>query len=320
MPQTSPPERPRPSRVAGGAAGPCPSPGRPRRVAAALLALLVLPLLAVGCAGPAAAPSEPPLPYPASARERILRIALAEWEDWGRVTRDAFVRAPSTGLEGEPENFPRVLAYWGAVEYDHDAVATNRALYASELAAPRDGPRSLFAKPYWSAAFVAYVMRSAGVGLREFRPSATHAFYLDRLIADAMAYPDLAPFVPRDAAEYAPRPGDLVCFDRSPRDKALRHWSQRVAEAGVRRPMHCDIVTGAAPGVVEVVGGNVMDAVAMTRIPADAAGRLLPPPPGFPPWFGVFENRLGRLPPWADAPPSPPTPPTPSQFRSLPIS
>ena len=47
----------------------------------------------------------------------------------------------------------------------------------------------------------------------------------------------------------------------------------------------------------------MLDAVTRTRFPADASGYLLPEPPGAPAWFAVFENRLGRLPPWRDANP-----------------
>ena len=38
--------------------------------------------------------------------------------------------------------------------------------------------------------------------------------------------------------------------------------------------------------------------VTRTRFATDAQGLLLPNPPGSPVWFAVFENRLGRLPPW----------------------
>ena len=65
--------------------------------------------------------------------------------------------------------------------------------------------------------------------------------------------------------------------------------------------MHCDIVVGSEPGFVLAVGGNVGDAVSRTRFPADASGYLLPQPPGSPVLFAVFENRLGRLPPWGDS-------------------
>jgi hypothetical protein len=66
--------------------------------------------------------------------------------------------------------------------------------------------------------------------------------------------------------------------------------------------MHCDIVVRARPGSVEAIGGNVRDAVSLARFPTDASGALLPRQQGGPTWFAVFENRLGRLPPFG--PPS----------------
>jgi hypothetical protein len=266
-----------------------------------LLPLALLLLAAAACTLPQPAAPEPPLPYPPSARARMLRIALAEWEDWGRIELEPGpARPPSTRAESDPANFPRVLAYWRALPDDEGAVARNRPLYASALAGQAPGA-ALWQEPFWSAAFVSYVLRGAGVDAREFPPSASHAAYVDALIADALRFPATAPFLPRPPAEYAPRPGDLLCADRSPR-APIADWRQRLAEAGRFRPMHCDIVVEASPGGVAAIGGNVLDAVTRTRFPTDAFGRLLPPLPGAPLPFAVFENRLGRLPPWSPAP------------------
>ncbi|MGG5886658.1 DUF2272 domain-containing protein [Falsiroseomonas sp. HC035] len=254
---------------------------------------ILLALLA-GCAAPAP-PPQPPLPYPPAAAQRVVRLALAEWRDWGSPVRHAWTpAAEAPPAESAPANFPRVLAYWRAVEDDEGAIRDNRPLYLSALAGT--AATELWSEPAWSAAFISWVFRSAGVDAREFPPNATHSLYLDALIADALRFPALAPFLPRDPAEHAPRPGDLVCFDRS-RAK-LAQWRDRLAETGRPRPMHCDIVTGIAPGVVEVVGGNVSDAVTMTRYPADAAGLLVQAPPGQTPVLLVMESRLGRLPPF----------------------
>jgi hypothetical protein len=216
----------------------------------------------------------------------MLRLAMAEWEDWGRQDSAATPR----GQETDAANFPRVLAYWRAVPDGAGPIARNRALY-------RRGDPALWREPAWSAAFISFVMRGAGVDGREFPSSAAHAFYLDALIADARRFPATAPFVPHAVADRAPRVGDLVCADRSA--APLATWQDRAAERGRFRPMHCDIVVRAAPGQVDAVGGNVRDAVTLSRFATDTAGRLLPRPPGEPTWFAVFENRLGRLPPWS---------------------
>jgi hypothetical protein len=270
-------------------------------VRAAILALAALLALA-GCAAPIrpARPLSQPLVYPPAAAERVVRLALGEWRDWGGVVRDAWPEMPedAAGMapaESDPANFPRVLAYWRAVENDEGAIRANRPIYAASLSGMTS--TALWSEPAWSAAFISWVFRSAGVDAREFPPDATHSLYLDALIADADAFPATAPFRPHAPGQYAPRPGDLVCFDRS--RARLAHWSERRAEAGIPRPMHCDIVTGVAPGVVEVVGGNVGDTVTLTRYPADAAGFLASAPPGRAPILLVMESRLGRLPPFA---------------------
>jgi hypothetical protein len=257
---------------------------------------LAIGLLLAGCAVPVPAPSPaPPLPYPPAAAQRVVRLALAEWADWGSPVRQAWSVAQAVPpAESAPGNFPRVLAYWRAVEDDEGAIVDNRRIYAATLAGT--GGAALWSEPAWSAAFVSWVFRSAGVDAREFPPNATHSLYLDALIADALRFPATAPFLPREPSAYAPRQGDLVCFDRS--RLKLAHWRDRLAETGRPRPMHCDITTGVAPGVAEVVGGNVSDAVTMTRYPTDAAGLLAQPPEGQTPVLLVMESRLGRLPPY----------------------
>jgi hypothetical protein len=255
------------------------------------MVLLLLPACAV--------PTAPPLTYPPTARERMVRIALAEWEEWGRLVTESGNRPTTTRAESAPVNFPRVLAYWRAVPDDEGAVALNRRLYAAALAGEPTGA-ALWQEPFWSAAFISYVMAAAGVDRREFPPSAAHSDYVDAMIRDALDFPATAPFLPRSLAELAPRPGDLLCADRG--RNPIRDWRQRAADAGRFRPMHCDIVVAAGPGVVDAVGGNVLDSVTRSRFPADAAGYLLSRPADEPNLFVVFENRLGRLPPWSTAP------------------
>jgi hypothetical protein len=292
-----------PSRLRGHRRRPAAAVPPPPR---ALPLLLLLTAAAAGCAAPMPSPPpEPPLPYPPAARERMLRIAIEEWREWGGLVHDPGGPPPPAGPEARPENFPRVLAYWRALDDDEGAVARNRALYRAALEGRPEG-EALWRRPFWSAAFVSYVLRAAGVDRAEFPPAAAHATYVDAMVATALRAPAAAPFVPHGPAERAPRPGDLVCADRGAGAPPLTHWRQRGGDAGRFRPMHCDIVVAAGPGVVEAVGGNVLDAVTLTRFPTDASGRLLPPPPGAPTPFAVFENRLGCLPPWGPPCPGPP--------------
>lgn len=274
-----------------------------------VLRLLPLLLLLVGCAAqPQVAAIPPPLSYPPAARERMIRLALNEWRDWGCVING--LPAPSLAPcgnpgspprpESAPENFPRVLAYWRIVPNAEGAIPANRGRYFAALRGEATSP-ALWASPYWSAAFISWVMASAGVDAPEFKPDAAHSAYLDHLDALAAAWPQLAPFLPRDPSAYAPQRGDLVCRDRSRRP--LASWADRALERGQFRPMHCDIVVEVGAGVVEAVGGNVSDSVTLSRWEADGAGRLLPLA-DHPPVVVIFENRLGRTPPWTPETPS----------------
>lgn len=256
--------------------------------------LFALAALLAACAAPLPPASlAPPLSYPPAARQRMLAIAEAEWRDWGAIEVIGWARLPP-GRESAPANFPRVLAYWASVPEGPAVIAGQRQAYAATLAGA--AAAALWSEPPWSAAFVSHVLRAAGVDAAEFPPTAAHATYIDALVAQALAFPDRAPFVPHAPSARAASPGDLLCADRSARP--LADWMARLAEAGRFRPMHCNIVVAAPTGAVLAIGGNVGDAVVRRRFPADAAGIVQPAPAGEPPFVLLLENRLGRLPPW----------------------
>lgn len=249
-----------------------------------MIRVAALALLLAGCV--AAPPArEPPLLYPASARERMIRIAEAEWADWGRLTPETVPVA----AEGSRDNFPRVLAYWRALDpgADGGAIARNRRRFSA-------GTTGVWEEPAWSAAFISFILRAAGIDAREFPPAPAHATYVDALIADAAEFPDRAPFIPHSPDAYGPALGDLICADRSSRP--IAHWRDRAADAGRFRPMHCDIIVANVAGGVEAVGGNLRDAVTRVRLPTTPDGRLILAPGATPRIFAIFENRLGRLP------------------------
>jgi len=256
--------------------------------------MLMTGLLVAACAAPRPpAFIAPPVSYPPAARQRLLAIAVAEWRDWGAIDVTGWARPPSGG-ESAPANFPRVLAYWSSVPEGPAIIARERAAYAKTLAGKTAPP--LWSEAPWSAAFISYVVRAAGVDAAEFPPAAAHATYIDALLAQALAFPDQAPFVPHAPGERSATPGDLLCADRSA--LPLPHWTARLAETGRFRPMHCDFVTGRADREVLAIGGNLGDAVVRRRFAADVAGIVQSAPPGEPRFVLLLENRLGRLPPW----------------------
>jgi hypothetical protein len=63
-------------------------------------------------------------------------------------------------------------------------------------------------------------------------------------------------------------------------------------------PGHCDVVVAQHPGSLDVVGGNVDNAVAMQHVPVGADGRLASPSgavldPDYP-WFVVLRVAYQR--------------------------
>ncbi|MBB5692670.1 DUF2272 domain-containing protein [Muricoccus pecuniae] len=277
-----------------------------RRASSSLLALL-LAACASGASGPGGTGSSGASRSPGPGAARLASVAEREWRAWGRIAVDGWPVALERTPDATPELFERLMTYWSATPEGPEVVTAHR-LFRDTITAPLAEAASLdpvsglpftvvpanvaissFNHPAWSAAFISFAMAEAGAPRADFDPSASHALYVDRLIAAALADPEGAAFLPRGPAEHAARPGDLLCADRSA--APLPDWPSRLAEAGSFRPMHCDIVVRAGGGTVDIIGGNVLDVVLRRRVPTDAAGHVLPPPPDRPPFFVIFENR-----------------------------
>jgi hypothetical protein len=277
-----------------------------------LMPLLVLLLLAA-CATDSSSPSQPrraeaPTLGPAGpGGARLVAEAEREWRAWGRMAVEGWPFALDRTPDATPELFERLMGYWAATPEGPEVITAHRH-FRDTITAPMTETASLdpvsglpfevmpanvaissFNHPAWSAAFISYSMAAAGVPRSDFDPSASHALYVDRLIANAMADPAGAAFIPHNPSDHAARPGDLVCADRS--GSPLPDWQSRLMESGRFRPMHCDIVVRAGGGKIDMIGGNVLDVVLRRRIPTDAQGHVLPPPIERPPFFVVFENR-----------------------------
>jgi hypothetical protein len=269
-----------------------------------------LALFLVG-AGACAVP-QVPTPTDAVPASLLARAALVEWEAWGRIVVVGWPEARPDDAAATPERFARLMGYWNAVPGGAGVarrLLDQRSTIAAALAEQRsaevaDGDGhvgaasattppledvSLYAYPAWSAAFISAMARRAGVPESDLPSSFRHARYIDAVLDRAIADPRSARFRPYAPEERAPRPGDLLCADRSA--VPLGHWSMRLAEAGRPRPMHCDVVVRNGPGVVEAVGGNVRELVVLRRLPSDAGGRVLPAPLGQPPFVLVLASQ-----------------------------
>ena len=255
-------------------------PSRHRRGFAAghaRLAAILLSLALAGCATRRPAPDAhvPPfarVPYEPFSRAAAVAIALREWRLFGSpIDDDPPGTRPPPLPDDKPERmeglWQRVGEYWwlGVPANQQEAAWTGKHDATGGVFPASDDER--FA---WSAAFVGYVMRIAGAGAR-FPYADAHHVYIDAAFGHAGWAVTAEP-----PDSYAPLPGDLICASRG--REPLRFAD---LPAG-RFPAHCDIVTAVAPGVLDVIGGNVDDAVTLKHIPttpdghlADAAGTVV---------------------------------------------
>lgn len=204
-------------------------------------------------------------PYQPFSRAAAIAIALDEWQLWGSRVDDNPLAYRPTEPRAIPERqqgfWQRVGEYWwqGMNAGERDARLTGKY-----IAPGRAFPVSEKGDYAWSAAFISYVMRIAGAG-GKFPYAPDHAAYIN-----AAARGDTPLLTAENPATYSPQSGDLVCFARS---WAANLRFQNLPTKGFF-PAHCGIVTGVSTGGVDMVGGNVDNAVVLTHVDISPDGRL----------------------------------------------
>lgn len=247
-----------------------------RRATLAALCLLLgacatAPPPPTSASGPSRGLGTPPAPNPGLKRALIER-ATREWDFFGRQT---------VVYRGGEESIPHV----GAWEDDDPRYSARVAMYWRAVGKPRLS--GMDCKEPWSAAFISWVMRSAGVSESQFPSSEAHAEYLAALV-------EAAPFggrwfVPRRIGDYSPAPGDLICAWRGFTRPVMP--SGQVSAAGLRGvKAHCDLVVAKNGRTLEAIGGNVRNSVSRSTLELDGQGHLQAVPRR--PWFVVMQNRL----------------------------
>jgi len=214
----------------------------------------------------------------------LVSVALREWRDWGETTVDATdgtARLERQGA-GERDASPfdgraRVHLYWalGLGSADHYG------------APPRPNAP-------WSAAFVSFLMQQVGVVAPSFVGNAAHARYLRALLLREREAGNDAQFALLLVGATPVKPGDLLCGPRNIsrlRDRVTLLRMDAVDDLEYLTSAHCDVVVGVdrRRRITRVVGGNVFDSVAMTRLPLTADGRLIRTLAR--PWFLVVRAR-----------------------------
>ncbi|CAG9173807.1 hypothetical protein LMG23992_02548 [Cupriavidus laharis] len=252
----------------------------------------------------------------ATTRERIVEIAMQEWWRWGsqtvRLGRDdtacvtfsplpapqpmavppaADASSPAQGTadrEADPDgveagcvSFPdgtgmeatlpgcrMARRYWGIVGEAPDCTQVTQSSWA------------------WSAVFISWVLRKAGLDERQFLTGQSHSMY----VVDARDGILPRPAFHLEPVPALPRAGDIICAPRG-RDKYI----EDIAEIGFgTTPMHCDIVVSVDPAarLVKAIGGNVQQSVSMEEIELGDSGRLDGVTNSHMPWLLIMRNDL----------------------------
>lgn len=208
------------------------------------------------------------VPYQPISRESVVAIALREWRLWGQNIANPEADATRTVKpEREPGLWQRVGEYWWL---GLNANAPEVAWTGKHDGHGRVFPADMDGDYAWSAAFISYVMRIAGAG-RRFPYSADHADYINAGRRVSLGETHAWIVSAERVQDYAPQPGDLVCFGRGTA-KGLRYEDLPTPRLFTS---HCDIVVDTdIPGQIAVIGGNVEDSVTMNYVPVTDTGRL----------------------------------------------
>lgn len=229
---------------------------------------------------------------------RIVRVACKEHADWfspfinseGRAGwKDGRIAMEAEGgsdrlLDGTPP-WKRVAAYWRetpaldqmigmGLNGAQECKSIDQSKNENEQWQRSASCRAFIVSNPWSAAFVSYVMKVAGVD--DFAFSHEHMAYIFDAY-DQSAGDKPYRMVPPDKER--PELGDLLCYSRS---DSVKNYRELVAffEMNKRQLFtHCDVVVGVnlnGDSKLYVVGGNVIQTVTMRKLALNEAGFFSP--------------------------------------------
>ncbi len=199
------------------------------------------------------------IPYEPFSRDNAVAIAMREWRAWGMQVNDA-PPGPDLPLDARGDRqagmWQRVGDYWWLGQNGGSQSSSWTGKYGDGGQEYRSAP------PAWSAAFISYLMRTAGAGDR-FPYSPLHATYINAA-ANGNATVSAQP-----PESYPPQLGDLICFGRRGAQKLRFSDLPTSSFFG-----HCDMVVATAPSELTVIGGNVSAGVTMKHVPLTPQGTL----------------------------------------------
>jgi hypothetical protein len=212
------------------------------------------------------------VPYEKFSRTDAVAIANQEWRLFGqRVDDNPPGGVPDSESNDNPQRVPgfwqRIGEYWWLGQDANRRESGWTGMHDETGEEIDDRHADYYA---WSAAFISYVVRTAGAGAR-FPYASSHYIYINIAKQMRLGLTSGWVLVAERVDEYAPAPGDLICFWRGRRPQTYDKLPAR------RFPAHCDIVVQRDKEQISVIGGNVDAAVTMKHVPVTMDGRLADP-------------------------------------------
>lgn len=201
--------------------------------------------------------------------QRVVDLAISEWNYFGR----------QTVILNTTEESIHPVGYWE----DDEARADRIRQYWRVVGRPEISGYNC--EEPWSAAFISWLMSTAGVPDSQFQRADAHWVYLDAMLSTA-THPDSL-FIPHKLKDYSPQKGDLICAYRESEEKITQ--LEGLARIPPDTRLHCDLVVRTTDDHIEAIGGNVRNSVSKTIMPLDTGGILKPLPRRH--WFMAVEMR-----------------------------
>lgn len=185
-------------------------------------------------------------------QDTLVQIATGELSRWTEGKLFECVSAPT---ESKKDGSKIVRTYWV------EGLGLNNLNGCSNVA--------------WSAAFICFCMRKAGMLLTEFQFNSGHHAYIRASINNTKQNKPGKAYYGRRLTECKPKPGDMIAQWRKTKTSAPDPDVTFDKQPDDFYPSHCDIVVSVSNTEIVTVGGNVGNRVKKTIFPANN-GLLLP--------------------------------------------